>query len=65
MRQNDPATQDAEFRMVTRGGRSINHPRRLIEDPEFGQTGLVLVVEQNYYASLIEIRSMALDTMED
>ena len=63
--QNDPATQNEGFRTVTRSRRSSNCPRQLIEDPEFGQTRLVLAVEQNYYAALMEIGSMAVDTIED
>ena len=65
MRRSDPAKNDEGFRMVTRGRRSIVRPQQLIEDPEFGQTSLILETEKNYYAALMEQGCMATEEMNN
>ena len=61
----DPQVNDGDFRTVIRTGRRICRPQRLIENSEFGSLGLFTSMEENYYAALMEIGSMAVDNIND
>ena len=56
---------DGDFRTISRTGRKIRRPQRLIETDEFGSSGLLTKMEENYYSALMEIGSMAIDNINE
>lgn len=54
-----------EFKMVTRSGRFVRPPSRLIEDSEWGAAApRITSAERNYYSALLEMGCMAIEQMD-
>jgi hypothetical protein len=52
----DNEQSDSEgFMTVTRSGRGVRAPTRLIQDSELGRTSMLSSIEKNYYSALFEL----------
>jgi Reverse transcriptase (RNA-dependent DNA polymerase) len=62
----DNEQSDSEgFIAVTRSGRGVRAPTRLIQESEFGNTSVLSSIEKNYYSALLELGCGMVDMQYD